>query len=36
MLAGWGTRTLFTFGMVLVPLATPFLDGTNRFNPIMV
>ena len=30
VLAGWGTRTLFTFGMVLVPLATPFLDGTTR------
>jgi len=30
VLAGWGTRTLFTFAMVLVPLATPFLDGTTR------
>ena len=30
VLAGWGTRTLFTFGMVLVPLATPFLDITTR------
>ena len=26
VLAGWGTRTLFTFGMVLVPLATGYLD----------
>ena len=30
VLAGWGTRTLFTFGMVLVPLATPLLDVTTR------
>jgi MFS family permease len=30
VLAGWGTRTVFTFGMALVPLATPFLDGTTR------
>ncbi len=30
VLAGWGSRTLFTFGMVLVPLATTFLDGTTR------
>jgi MFS family permease len=30
VLAGWGTRTLFTFGMALVPLATPFLDATTR------
>ena len=28
--AGWGSRTLFTFGMTLVPLATGFLDGTTR------
>ena len=30
VLAGWGTRTLFTFGMALVPLATGFLDITTR------
>jgi len=30
VLAGWGTRTLFTVGMVLVPLATPVLDVTTR------
>ncbi|MEJ0089142.1 MAG: MFS transporter [Limisphaerales bacterium] len=30
VLAGWGTRTLFTFGMALVPLATPLLDATTR------
>jgi MFS family permease len=30
VLAGWGTRTLFTFGMVLVPLATTLLDGITR------
>ncbi len=30
VLAGWGTRTLFTFGMVLVPLAPQFLDVTTR------
>jgi MFS family permease len=30
VLAGWGTRTLFTFGMALVPLATGFLDVTTR------
>ncbi len=30
VLAGWGTRTIFTFGMVLVPLATPLLDATTR------
>ena len=30
VLAGWGTRTIFTFGMVLVPFATPFLDSTTR------
>jgi MFS family permease len=29
VLAGWGTRTLFTFGMALVPLAAPFLDNTT-------
>ncbi|MEI6195983.1 MAG: MFS transporter [Verrucomicrobiota bacterium] len=30
VLAGWGTRTLFTFGMVMVPLATFFLDTTTQ------
>ncbi len=30
VLAGWGTRTIFTFGLVLVPLATPLLDATTR------
>ena len=30
VLAGWGTRTLFTFGMALVPLATTLLDGITR------
>ena len=30
VLAGWGTRTLFTCGMVLVPLATTLLDGVTR------
>jgi MFS family permease len=30
VLAGWGTGTLFTFGMVLVPLVTPLLDATTR------
>ena len=30
VLAGWGTRTLFTFGMALVPLATALLDGITR------
>ena len=30
VLAGWGTRTLFTFGMALVPLATGFLDVTTQ------
>lgn len=29
VLAGWGTRTLFTVGMALVPLATGFLDATT-------
>ena len=28
--AGWGTRTIFTFGMALVPLATGWLDMTTR------
>src|ERR1019366_5301139 len=30
VMAGWGTRTLFTCGMVLVPLATTLLDGVTR------
>jgi MFS family permease len=30
VLAGWSSRTLFTFGMVLVPLATALLDGITR------
>ena len=30
VLAGWGTRTLFTFGMALVPLATGWLDATTQ------
>jgi MFS family permease len=30
VLAGWGTRTLFTFGMTLVPLATGWLDTTTQ------
>ena len=30
VLAGWGTRTLFTFGMALVPLATTLLDGITQ------
>lgn len=30
VLAGWGTRTLFTFGMALVPLATTLLDGVTQ------
>jgi len=30
VLAGWGTRALFTFGMALVPLATGFLDPTTQ------
>jgi MFS family permease len=30
VLAGWGTRTVFTFGMALVPLATGFLDITTQ------
>jgi MFS family permease len=30
VLAGWGTRTVFTFGMALVPLATGVLDMTTR------
>ncbi|HEV2692380.1 MAG TPA: MFS transporter [Verrucomicrobiae bacterium] len=30
VLAGWGSRTLFTFGMALVPLATGYLDITTR------
>jgi MFS family permease len=30
VLAGWGTRTMFTFGMALVPLTTSFLDQSTR------
>jgi MFS family permease len=35
VLGGWGTRTLFTLGMVLVPLATPLLDGITRLVLIL-
>lgn len=30
VLAGWGTRVLFIFGMALVPLTSAFLDPRNR------
>jgi len=35
VLAGWGTRTLFALGRVLVPLATPLLDGITRLVLIL-
>jgi MFS family permease len=35
VLAGWGTRTLFTFAMALVPLTTGFLDQTTRLVLIL-
>ena len=36
VLAGWGTRTLFTFGMALVPLTTTLLDGITRLVLLLV
>lgn len=30
MLGGWGSRTLFTMGMVLLPLVTGILDATTQ------
>ncbi len=33
--AGWGTRTLFIFGMALVPLTGAFLDATTRLALIL-
>ncbi len=30
VLGGWGTRTVFIFGLALVPLASGFLDATTR------
>jgi MFS family permease len=35
VLGGWGTRTLFTFAMALVPLTTGFLDQTTRIALIL-
>ena len=35
VLAGWGTRTLFTFGMALIPLAAGFLDPATRLVLIL-
>jgi MFS family permease len=36
VLAGWGTRVLFIFGMALVPLAGAFLDARNRLALLLV
>jgi len=35
VLGGWGTRTLFTFAMAVVPLMTGFLDQTTRLVLIL-
>ncbi len=35
VLGGWGTRTLFTFGMALVPLTSGFLDQSTRLVLIL-
>jgi MFS family permease len=35
VLGGWGTRTLFTFAMALVPLTTGFLDQATRLVLIL-
>ena len=35
VLGGWGTRTLFTFAMALVPLTTGFLDEPTRLVLIL-
>jgi len=34
--AGWGTRTLFIFGMALVPLTGKFLDATTRLSLMLL
>ncbi|HTJ01075.1 MAG TPA: MFS transporter, partial [Dongiaceae bacterium] len=36
VIGGWGTRTLFTFGMALVPLATGFLVPATQLVLILV
>ena len=35
VLGGWGTRTLFTFAMALVPLTSGFLDESTRLVLIL-
>jgi len=35
VLSGWGTRTMFTFAMALVPLTTGFLDPATRLVLIL-
>lgn len=35
VLGGWGTRTLFTFAMALVPLTSGFLDQSTRLVLIL-
>lgn len=36
VLAGWGTRTIFVLGLVMVPLTAGFLDRTTRLALVLL